>query len=90
MNLTSEEYVKKAHLIVTLKQTVLDPQGTTILAALKNQGTDVVDNVRQGKFFELELKDGVGEEAARKEIERLAREVFINPVLEDFRYEILK
>ena len=81
--------MKKAHLIVTLKSTVLDPQGSTILAALKNQGNESVSQVRQGKFFELQMREGMSEEVARGEVERLAREVFANPVLEEYHYKIL-
>ena len=81
--------MKKAHLFVTLKKTVLDPQGATILAALKNQGNSAVEDVRQGKFFELQLREGLNAEAAKDEVERLAREVFTNPVIEEYRYEIV-
>ncbi|MCZ6514879.1 MAG: phosphoribosylformylglycinamidine synthase subunit PurS [Acidobacteria bacterium] len=81
--------MKKAHLVVTLKRKVLDPQGATILAALKNQGNRAVAEVRQGKFFELQLREGISEQEAKREVERLAREVFINPVLEEFRYQIV-
>ncbi len=81
--------MKKAHLVVTLKRKVLDPQGATILAALKNQGNQAVAEVRQGKFFELQLREGISEQEAKEEVERLAREVFINPVLEEFRYRIV-
>ena len=81
--------MKKARLFVTLKKTVLDPQGATILAALINQGNSVVEDVRQGKFFELQLKEGLNAKAAKNEVERLAREVFTNPVVEEYRYEIV-
>ena len=68
---------------------MLDPQGATILAALKNQGNSAVEEVRQGKFFELQLKEGLNTEAAKGEVERLAREVFTNPVIEEYRFEIV-
>ena len=89
LSLRPEERVKKAHLIVTLKPTVLDPQGSTILAALQNQGNESVAQVRQGKFFELQMREGMSEEVARGEVERLAREVFTNPVLEEYHYKIM-
>ncbi len=78
----------KAHIWVTLKPTVLDPQGQTIQHALVSLGYDNVRDVRQGKFFELEL-NGTSREEAQKQIERIARDVLANPVLEEFRYEIL-
>ncbi len=78
----------KAHIWVTLKPTVLDPQGQTIQHALVSLGYDNVRDVRQGKFFELEL-NGTSREEAQQQIERIARDVLANPVLEEFRYEIL-
>jgi phosphoribosylformylglycinamidine synthase subunit PurS len=78
----------KAHVWVMPKSTVLDPQGQTIHHALASLGYTKVQNVRQGKFFVLEL-DGLGREEAQKQIERISREVLTNPVIEEFRYEIL-
>ncbi|MFQ5926767.1 MAG: phosphoribosylformylglycinamidine synthase subunit PurS [Terriglobia bacterium] len=77
----------KARVYVTLKRTVLDPQGQTILAALASLGHQAVKDVRQGKVFELEL-DGVSRAEAEKQIEQIAREVLTNPVIEEFRYEL--
>ncbi|MCL6566809.1 MAG: phosphoribosylformylglycinamidine synthase subunit PurS [Acidobacteriia bacterium] len=79
----------KAHIWVTLKPTVLDPQGQTIQHALVSLGYNNVRDVRQGKFFVLEL-NGTSREEAQKQIERIARDVLANPVLEEFRYEILE
>ncbi len=78
----------KAHIWVTLKPTVLDPQGQTIQQALVSLGHHNVRDVRQGKFFVLEL-NGTSREEARQQVERIARDVLANPVLEEFRYEIL-
>ncbi len=78
----------KAHVWVMLKPTVLDPQGQTIQHALASLGYAQVRDVRQGKFFVLEL-DGTSREDAQKQIERIAREILTNPVLEEFRFEIL-
>lgn len=77
----------KAHVWVMLKSTVLDPQGQTIQHALASLGYTQVREVRQGKFFVLEL-NGVSREDARKQVERIAREVLTNPVIEEFRFEI--
>jgi phosphoribosylformylglycinamidine synthase len=80
--------IMKAKVFVALKRTVLDPQGKTILAALRDLGyTDVAD-VRQGKFFEIGLSDGLGAEQARQQIERIARDVLTNPVIEEFSYQM--
>lgn len=79
----------KAHVWVMLKPTVLDPQGQTIQHALASLGYAHVRDVRQGKFFVLEL-DGASRDEAQKQVERIAREVLTNPVIEEFRFEILE
>ena len=78
----------KAHVYVTLKASVLDPQGQTIQNALRKIGFADVAAVRQGKYFALSLRDGLPAEAARAEVERIAREVLTNPVIEEFSYRI--
>ena len=70
----------KAHVYVTLKASVLDPQGQTIHNALRKLGFADVSAVRQGKYFQIALADGLGAEAARAEVERIARAVLTNPV----------
>jgi phosphoribosylformylglycinamidine synthase len=78
----------KAHVWVMPKKTVLDPQGQTIQHALASLGHTAVRDVRQGKFFVLEL-DGLTREQAQQEVERIARDVLTNTVIEQFRFEIL-
>jgi len=78
----------KAYVYVTLKKTVLDPQGKTIEGALRKMGYKGVDDVRQGKFFELTLDGGLDRAATEAEVARIAREVLTNPVIEEFRYSI--
>ena len=78
----------KAHVYVTLKTSVLDPQGQTIHNALRKIGFNEVAAVRQGKYFALSLADGLEPQAARTQVERIAREVLINPVIEEFTYRI--
>lgn len=77
----------KAHVWVMLKATVLDPQGQTIQQVLASLGYSAVREVRQGKFFVLTLAEASREEAERQ-VERIAREVLTNPVIEEFRYTI--
>jgi phosphoribosylformylglycinamidine synthase PurS subunit len=79
----------KAHVWVMLKPTVLDPQGQTIQHALASLGFRSVREVRQGKFFVLEL-DGLDRAEASRQVEQIAREVLANPVIEQFRFEILE
>jgi len=71
----------KATVIVTLKPTVLDPQGMTIHRSLSGIGLADVTGVRQGKIFDVRLKDG----SSREQVERLAKEVLTNPVIEEYR-----
>lgn len=79
----------KAHVWVMPKPTVLDPQGQTIQHALASLGYSQVRDVRQGKFFVLEL-NGLSRDDARKQVERIAKEVLTNPVIEEFRFEIVE
>lgn len=78
----------KAHVYVTLKTSVLDPQGQTIQNALRKMRVTAVESVRQGKYFLLSLADGLTPETAKAEVERVAKEVLTNPVIEDFTYKI--
>ncbi len=78
----------KAHVWVMLKPTVLDPQGQTIQHALASLGYAQVKDVRQGKFFVLEL-NGLTRDDAQKQVEKIAKDVLTNPVIEQFRFEIL-
>jgi len=78
----------KAHVYVTLKTSVLDPQGQTIQNALRKMQFNGVESVRQGKYFQLSLAGGLSAEAARAEVERVAKEVLTNPVIEDYTYRI--
>jgi phosphoribosylformylglycinamidine synthase len=78
----------KAHVYVTLKTSVLDPQGQTIHNALRKIGFADVTAVRQGKYFALSLADGITAETAKTMVERIAREVLTNPVIEEYTYRI--
>jgi phosphoribosylformylglycinamidine synthase PurS subunit len=78
----------KAHVYVTLKTSVLDPQGQTIQNALRKIGYSDITAVRQGKYFALSLAEGLTAEAAKEQVERIARDVLTNPVIEEFTYRI--
>lgn len=69
---------------VALKPTVLDPQGKAIQTALARLGFDGIADLRQAKLFAIELRPGVGRAQAEVQIERAAREILTNPVIEDF------
>jgi phosphoribosylformylglycinamidine synthase len=72
---------------VTLKKSVFDPQGHTIHDALRSMGYQGVSDVRQGKFFEVEL-EGVAPDQARQTADEIARKVLANPVIESYRVEV--
>ena len=78
----------KAYVYVTLKRTVLDPQGQTIEAALKKMQYQGIEDVRQGKYFVLTLEDSLDAATAHSEVERIAREVLTNPVIEEFSFRL--
>ncbi len=78
----------KAHVYVTPKASVLDPQGQTIHNALRKIGFAQVESVRQGKYFVLTLASGLGPDEARAQVERIAREVLTNPVIEEYTYTV--
>lgn len=80
----------KARVYVSLKPTVLDPQGKTIHASLRSHGHGAIADVRQGKYFEIALEPGLSRQEASAELERIARDVLANPVIEDYRVEILE
>jgi phosphoribosylformylglycinamidine synthase len=77
----------KARVFVSLKSTVLDPQGQTVCSALHGLGYPAIAAVRQGKFFDIAIGDGVSREQAQKDVETIAHEVLANPVIEEYRVE---
>jgi len=79
----------KARVYVTLKPSVLDPQGQTIRSALNSLGHRQVRSVRQGKYFELEIDDQISGQVAVKDLDDIARDVLSNGVIEDYRVELL-
>ena len=79
----------KAHIHITLKKGVLDPQGKAIENALKTLGFDQVKNVRQGKFIEIEL-DEKDPEAAEKQVSKMSEQLLANTVIENYQIDIPK
>ena len=78
----------KAYVYVTLKASVLDPQGQTIQNALRKMGSTSTESVRQGKYFIVSLADGLSAEAAKAVVEHIAKDVLTNTVIEEFTYRI--
>jgi phosphoribosylformylglycinamidine synthase PurS subunit len=78
----------KAKVYVTLKPSVLDPQGKAIHHSVELLGYKQIADVRQGKYFEIALDDSLPAEEAKSSIEKIAKDVLANPVIEDYRVEI--
>jgi len=77
----------KAKIIVRLKEGVLDPQGQTIQRALNKMGHPEITNLRQGKFFEIEIDGLENQEEVRRLMEEISRDVLCNPIIETFEIE---
>jgi phosphoribosylformylglycinamidine synthase subunit PurS len=77
----------RVRVYVTLKTSVFDPQGRTVTEALHSLGHTAVTDVRQGKYFELDVNAESGEQALRLATE-VASQVLANPVIESFRVEL--
>jgi len=78
----------KARVHITLKTGVLDPQGKAIAHALGTLGFEGVEDVRQGKFIEIQLKDG-DPATARERVEAMCGRLLANPVIEDWSVELV-
>jgi phosphoribosylformylglycinamidine synthase subunit PurS len=78
----------KAYVYVSLKKSVLDPQGKTIQGALSRMGYRGVSDLRQGKYFEIQLDGQMARPQAEAEVDRMARDVLTNPIIEEYSYRI--
>ena len=68
---------------VTLKKDVLDPQGKVVQQTLQNMGMDTLKNLRQGKYFEIEINEN-NENKAKSKIEEMCKKLLVNLIIEDF------
>ena len=75
-------------MLIGLKPGILDAQGTSIMRALSGLGFDEVRDVRVGKVLEIDL-DGIEQAAARGRLDEMCRRLLVNPVIEEFRVELL-
>lgn len=74
----------KARVYVTLKPSVLDPQGKAIHHSVELLGYESIGDIRQGKYFEITLENGISSDEALETAERIARDILANPVIEDY------
>ena len=79
----------KVRILVSFKESVLDPQGQTVKNALLTLGYGSVKDVRQGKVFELDL-EGLTEAEAVRLVPEMAGKVLVNPIIEKYTWQILK
>jgi len=79
----------KVRILVSLKDSVLDPQGQTVKNTLHTLGYSYIKDVRQGKVFELEL-EGISKKEAEKIIPEISDKVLANPVIEKFSWQIIE
>ena len=79
----------KARIKITLKNGVLDPQGKAIQHALSALGVAGVEDVRQGKYIEVNLHE-TSPDKARETVERMCKDLLANTVIENYSYELLE
>lgn len=79
----------KAKIVITPKKAVLDPQGKTVQTALEHMGYTGVAGVHVGKYIEIELVPGTDRTAATAALNEAAHKFLSNPVIEDYRLEIV-
>ena len=77
----------KARIKITLKHGVLDPQGKAIQNALGSLGFTGIEEVRQGKYIEVDLAE-TDEERAREQVDKICKDLLANTVIEKYSYEI--
>ena len=77
----------RARVYITYKEGILDPQGKTVLRALKSLGYDEVENLRVGKYMELELA-GEDKEGLEKRLGEMCEKLLANPIIEDYDLEV--
>lgn len=79
----------KIRVLVSFKESVLDPQGQTVKYALHTLGYEFIKEVRQGKVFTLEL-EGISKQKAKQVIPQICDKVLANPIIEKFSWEFIE
>ena len=80
-------FLAKVH--ITLKPTVNDPQGRTVMGGLKSLGFESVSDVRAGKYLEVKLQEADQSEA-EKQVKDMCNKLLANPVIEEYRFELVE
>lgn len=76
----------KVKVYVTLKPTLLDTQGRVVQSALESMGYDNIENVRVGKYIEVEVSENGG--SINDQMDEMCRKLLANPVIENYRFEV--
>ena len=87
MSQTSHAQTYHAQIYVTLRPSVLDPAGTAVKTGVEHLGIDGIDQVRIGKYVELDVAAG-GEKEARQKLDQICDQLLANPVIENYRFEL--
>ncbi len=87
--LNSKKNKLRFSVTVTLKKDVLDPQGKVVENTLLSLGMNNLKNIRQGKFFEIEI-DELNQNEAEKKVEEMCQKLLVNLIIEDYKINILK
>lgn len=82
-------FLMKAKIVITPKKAVLDPQGKTVQNALEHMGYSGIQAVHVGKYIEIDLAPGADRETARKALDEASHRFLSNPIIEDYRLEIV-
>ena len=79
----------QARIYVTLRPSVLDPQGVAIRSGIQHMGYDNIEQVRIGKYIEMTLS-ATDEAAAKSELDRICDQLLANPVIETYRFDLME
>ena len=78
----------KVAVTITLKEDVLDPQGKVVLHTLQNMGMKTLSNIRQGKYFEIEIEE-TNQEIVKKDVDSMCKKLLANLIIEDYKIDII-
>ncbi len=78
----------KVAVTITLKKDVLDPQGKVVLHTLQNMGMKTLSNIRQGKYFEIEIEE-TNQEIVKKDVDSMCKKLLANLIIEDYKIDII-
>lgn len=78
----------KVAVTITLKKDVLDPQGKVVLQTLQNMGMKTLSNIRQGKYFEIEIEE-TNQEIVKKDVDSMCKKLLANLIIEDYKVDII-